>query len=114
MGLINLVFTFAIYWLLLKVILVHYNIALTVSWAMGVVLTYVINFSWVFKPEEKLEFRKRLWKYVTIYIISYGMNILVLDFLVKSMEYDPLFLQFVIIPLIVLINFTGIKYWVMK
>ncbi|MCF8296638.1 MAG: GtrA family protein [Saprospiraceae bacterium] len=113
-GIINLGFTFTIYWFLLKIILAHYNIALTVSWAMGVVLTYVINFTWVFKPEEKIEFRKRFWKYVTVYIVSYGMNILVLDYLVVSMGYDPLYMQFLIIPLIVLINFTGIKYWVMK
>ena len=37
--------------------------ALFVSWAVGMAFSYVLNFTWVFRPEEKLQFKARLAKY---------------------------------------------------
>jgi len=113
-GVINAVFTFIIYFVLLKVFKVHYLLSFSISWACGVLLTYVINFVWVFKPEEKLVFKSRLLKYFIVYFTSYFLNMLLLGSITEFTDWDPLLVQFLIIPLVVTVNFLGIKYWSMK
>jgi putative flippase GtrA len=113
-GIINAVFTFIIYFVLLKAFKVHYLLSFSISWAFGVLLTYVINFVWVFKPEEKLVFKSRLLKYFIVYLTSYLLNMLLLGSITEFTGWDPLLVQFLIIPLVVTVNFLGIKYWSMK
>lgn len=113
-GIANAVLTFVIYWFLLKIIQKEYKISFTISWLTGVFFTYVVNFLWVFKTEQKLEFKKRLWKYFFVYLVSYLTNILSLHYLVSYFHYDPFILQLIIIPIVFLINFSGIKLWALK
>lgn len=113
-GLINTVFTFLLYFILLKIIRLHYLVSLSIAWVLGVQLTYVINFLWVFKPEQKLVFKSRLLKYFAVYITAYLLNILLLKNLTRLTGGDPLWIQFFIIPVLVAVNFTGIKYWCMS
>jgi len=113
-GILNTVFTFLLYFILLKIIHLHYLVSLSVSWVSGVPLTYIINFLWVFKPEQKLVFKSRLLKYFIVYIASYLLNIFLLKSLTELTGGDPLWVQFFIIPVVVVVNFTGIKYWCMN
>lgn len=113
-GGINFVLSMILFFLLLKIFFVKYMIAFTVTWLFGIFLTYVINFLWVFKSEEKLEFKKRLSKYFIVYIISYLLNVGLLKILVHAYGFDPFWLQFFILPLVVLINFLGFKFWALK
>ena len=111
-GFINLVLSLLLFLLLLKVFGIEYLVAFTVTWLFGILLTYVINFIWVFKPEDKIEFRIRLPKFLLVYIASYIVNLLILHLIVENFGYDPFWVQFFILPLVVLINFFGFKYWV--
>jgi len=113
-GIGNLIFTLVLYILFLNVFHLRYEFAFTLSWLLGVLFTYLINFIWVFKPEEKITFKKRLPKYFFVYLLSYLLNMLLLKLLVDNFSFQPLISQLFIIPLIVLINFTGIKYWALK
>lgn len=113
-GLLNAVFGTLVYLFCLKVIMIHYLVAFTVSWLFGVLFTYVINFVFVFKPDEKLEYKKRLPKYFVVYCLSYSLNIILLKVLVTLTHGDPFFLQLFILPLVIAINFTGFKYWALK
>lgn len=113
-GLLNAVFTFFLYFILLKVILLHYLVSFSLSWFLGVLLTYVINFLWVFKPEQKLVFKSRLLKYFIVYIISYLLNMFLLKEFTELTRGDPLLVQLFIMPVIVVVNFSGIKYWCMN
>lgn len=113
-GLANLVFTILVYLIFLKVLLVQYLVAFTVSWISGVLFTYIVNFVWVFKPEKELVFRQRLIKYAIVYLSSYLINFFSLKFLKEKTEMDPLFLQMFLLPLVVLINFSGLKFWSLK
>lgn len=113
-GGLNAAFTFLIYFLLIKVFAVHYLISFSLSWVFGVLFTYIINFLWVFKPEQKLQFKKRLFKYYLVYITSYLINLLLLKIIKESTGYDPLVVQLFILPLVIVINFCGIKYWALK
>ena len=110
----NAVFTFALYILLLKLLHLHYLLSFTISWVSGVLATYIINFKWVFKPEEKLVFKSRLMKYFIVYITSYVLNMFLLGAIKESTGWDPVLVQLLIVPLIVAINFLGIKYWSMR
>ncbi|MFO7524946.1 MAG: GtrA family protein [Ignavibacteriaceae bacterium] len=113
-GIGNLFFTLILYIVFLEVFYLEYKIAFTLSWLAGVFFTYFINFMWVFKPEEKITFRKRLPKYFFVFLSSYLINLLLLNILVEYFSLKPLFAQLFIIPLVVLINFSGTKYWALK
>ena len=113
-GIGNLFFTLILYVVLLEVFYFKYKIAFTLSWLAGVLFTYLINFTWVFKPEEKITFKKRLPKYFLVYLSSYLLNMILLALFVEYFLVDPLFSQIFILPFVVIINFTGIKYWALR
>ena len=113
-GFSNFLLTGGVYYVLLRVLFVWYPIGFLFSWGLGVFYTYSINFIWVFKPEEKIEFKHHLWKYFIIYAASLIVNLLLLTYVVEIFTLDPFWSQFLVIPIVVLINFTGIKYWALK
>ena len=113
-GGINTVFTFALYFLLLKILDVQYLLALSLAWITGVLGTYVVYFLWVFKPEDKLAFRNRLPKYFAVYGGSYLLNLGLMGAICESMGWDPFLIQIGLAPIVVTVNFCGIKYWSLK
>lgn len=113
-GVANLFFTLVLYIVFLYQLEFRYELAFTLSWLAGVLFTYIINFIWVFKPEEKITFKKRLSKYFLVYFASYLLNMFLLTLFVKYLSIDPLVAQIFILPVVVIINFTGIKYWALR
>ena len=113
-GISNAALSTLVYLACLRIVKMHYLGAFTISWLFGVLFTYVINFAFVFKPEEKLEFRKRLPKYFLVYCTSYAINVVLLKLLVSTTQGDPFYLQFLVLPLVIVINFTGFKYWALR
>lgn len=113
-GGVNAILTFIIYFLFLKIFGVYYLISFSIAWISGVVFTYVINFLWVFKPEEKIRFKNRFIKYFIVYLTSYGTNMFLLKLVKEKAGLDPLIAQLFIIPIVVMINFLGIKYWSLR
>jgi putative flippase GtrA len=113
-GISNALFSTLVYLFCLKILVLHYILSFTISWLFGVLFTYIINFMFIFKPDEKLEFRRRLPKYFMVYLTSYLLNIVLLKFLVHWTHFDPFYLQLLILPLVIAINFTGFKYWALK
>jgi len=113
-GAINFVFTLVLYYFLVKVIQVNYLISLVVVSLLGMVLTYIFNYVWVFKPEKNLEFKDRLYKYILAGLISITLNIIILDYIVSRSDFDPFYVQLGLIPLIVVFNFSTAKYWSLR
>ena len=113
-GTLNFLLTVGGFFLLLKILNINYVISFTITWLIGLIFTYVLNFLWVFKTSEKIEFKKKLLKYFIVYVISYSVNIIILKILVSKYGFDPFFIQFAIIPLVIIINFFGFKYWSLK
>lgn len=113
-GGLNFIFGVITYYLFLHVVHLHYLIAFSLSWILGVLLTYIINFVWIFRPDEKLNFRARLFKYFVVYLTSYLVNIWLLKSLTDYLQQDPFYIQFGIIPIVMLINFLGMKFWSLK
>jgi len=113
-GVINAILTFALYFFCYKLLQINYLVSFSISWFIGVLFTYIINFLWVFKPEQKFVFKKRFLKYFSVYITSYSLNIFFLRLLRIETNIDPLILQLFLIPIVFGINFLGFKYWALK
>jgi putative flippase GtrA len=113
-GGLNFVLTFAIFTSALNLLGLGYVVALLLSWLAGNVMTYVLNFVWVFRPEAKLRFRARFAKYLTAGAMSVGLNLVVLTVLVEVGGMDPFWAQVWIMPFIVVFNFASAKFWSLR
>ena len=113
-GGVNFILTFVVFFALFKMLHLNYLIALSASWAIGMLFSYALNFTWVFKPEEQLQFRSHLAKYFFANLVSLLLNLLTLRWLVSWSNYDPFWLQCALIPLIVVFNFSTAKFWSLR
>ena len=113
-GALNFVFTFVLFYLLVKIILWNYLVSLVAVSFLGMILTYWLNHVWVFKPEEKLAFRGRLIKYILAGLLSISLNLVALDYIVERTGFDPIYVQLVLIPFIVFFNFSTAKFWSLR
>ncbi|MDU9004319.1 GtrA family protein [Sedimentitalea todarodis] len=113
-GAINFVFTFLVFTGTLKLLGLPYIAALLISWVLGNILTYVLNFLWVFRPEPTLNFGRRFVKYLTAGTASVAMNVAALTALVELGGYDPFWSQVALIPAIIAVNFSTAKWWSLR
>lgn len=110
-GAANFVLTFIVFTAMLKALSVNYLFSLGAAWVVGMLFSYVLNFSWVFKPEQKIQFKARFLRFFLASAFSIALNMLVLSYIVEHTDFDPFYVQMVLIPLIVVFNFSTAKYW---
>lgn len=113
-GGVNFVFTLVLFYLFVEVARINYLVALAVVSLVGMILTYTLNHVWVFKPEEKLAFRSRLYKYILAGFLSIALNLAALNYIVERTGFDPFYVQLALIPLIVVFNFSTAKFWSLR
>ena|SRR3972149_2142421 len=113
-GAVNFIFTFVLFYLIVKVLRVNYLIAIVAVSLLGMILTYSLNHVWVFKPEQNLAFKGRLLKYIYAGFLSISLNAVALGYIVEHTEFDPIYVQFALIPFIVVFNFSTAKYWSLR
>ena len=113
-GAANFVVTMAVFYGLLQFLGANYLFALVCAWSVGVLFSYVVNFSWVFRPEERIRFNRRFVRYVTAGAISVLLNMVALHFVVISTRYDPFLVQCALIPLVVVFNYATAKFWSLR
>jgi len=113
-GAANFVLTFIVFTFMLKTMEVNYLLSLMAAWVVGMLFSYVLNFAWVFKPEQKIQFRARFFRFFLASVLSIALNMLVLRYIVEHTDFDPFYVQMVLIPLIVIFNFSTAKYWSLK
>lgn len=113
-GALNFGLTLIVFTVMLKTFGANYLISLGTSWVLGMLFSYVLNFSWVFKPENKIRFDSRFLKFLTTGLISITLNMFALNYLVEQSGIDPFYLQILLIPLVVVFNFTATKYWSLR
>lgn len=113
-GAVNFVFTLVLFYLLVKVLRANYLIALVFVSLLGMILTYSLNHVWVFKPEQELAFKGRLLKYILAGFLSILLNVVALAYIVEHTGFDPFYVQFALIPFIVVFNFSTAKYWSLR
>lgn len=113
-GAANFVLTLVIFTTMLKILNFNYLISLATASIIGVFFSYSLNYSWVFKPEEKIQFRSRFLKFLLASVLSLVLNMLVLKYIVERTGFDPFFVQIALIPFIVVFNFSTAKYWSLR
>jgi putative flippase GtrA len=113
-GAVNFVFTLVLFYLLVKVLRANYLFALVVVSLLGMFLTYTLNHVWVFKPEQELAFKGRLLKYIFAGFLSISLNVVALGYIVEHTDFDPFYVQLVLIPFIVAFNFSTAKFWSLR
>lgn len=110
----NFVLTFVLFYSFYRVLELNYSLALFGAWAIGMLFTYALNFTWVFMPEGSLKSASRFSKYLTSQLISIGLNLVTLHLIVQSTGWDAFYVQCALIPLIVVFNFTAAKFWSLR
>mgnify|MGYP000870187137 FL=1 len=113
-GAANFVLTFIVFTAMLKVLSVNYLLSLGAAWVVGMLFSYVLNFAWVFKPEQKLQFKDRFLRFVLASVFSIALNMLALSYIVEHTGFDPFYVQMLLIPLIVIFNYSTAKYWSLR
>lgn len=113
-GAINFVFTFLVFTGALKLLGLPYIAALLIAWVLGNLLTYALNFLWVFRPEPTLNFGRRFAKYMTAGAASVALNVAALSALVELGGFDPFWSQVALIPVIIAVNFSTAKWWSLR
>lgn len=110
-GAANFVLTFIIFTAMLKVLRVNYLLSLVAAWGVGMVFSYALNFSWVFQPEQKIQFKARFLRFFLASLLSIGLNMLILSYIVEGTGFEPFYVQMALIPCIVIVNFSAAKFW---
>lgn len=113
-GAANFVLTFIVFTVMLKVLDVNYLLSLVAAWIVGMVFSYISNFLWVFKPEQKVQFRARFVKFTLASVLSIALNMLALRYIIGRTGFDPFYVQMVLIPFVVIFNFSTAKYWSLR
>lgn len=113
-GALNFFVTFVIFTFLLQIIRVGYIYALSVAWCVGIIFTYIVNFIWVFRPENTLSFNLNFIKYIFAGGISVIINLIFLSVLVEIYNYDPYWTQLGLVPFLLIFNFSITNWWSLK
>jgi putative flippase GtrA len=110
---LNFIFSSLLFYFLLKIFFINYLLSLSITWILGVVFTYLLNLFFIFKDNVKIDFTN-FGRYLIVYLASYIFNIFSLKYITETTFFDPYYIQFFLIPFIILINFFGIKYFALK
>jgi putative flippase GtrA len=113
-GAANFVLTLVVFTVMLKALAANYLLSLWVAWIVGILFSYVMNFSWVFRPEQKIQFRARFLKFFLASLLSVTLNMLALGCIVERTHWDPFYVQMALIPPIVAFNFLTAKFWSLR
>lgn len=100
-GLVNTVATYILYLFLLQFL--HYSYAYTITFVVGVVLSYFLTSIFVFKA--KLSIRKGI-SYPLVYLVQYLVGLLVLHICVKMLGLPAWFSGIVVVLVAVPITFV--------
>jgi putative flippase GtrA len=110
-GAANFVLTFVVFTVMLKSFRVNYLLSLAAAWIVGMLFSYVLNFVWVFQPEQPLRFRAPFVKFFLASALSVALNMLMLKYIVEHTAVDPFYVQMALTVFIVVLNFSTAKFW---
>lgn len=106
-GILNTVVGFAVYFLCVYFLGLHYTLSLVISHIIGVCHSYYWNNKWTFKAG-KVE-AGTIYKFITVYGITFSLNLLLLSVLIFFM--NQIFAQAIALMITTMISFVGHKYW---
>lgn len=113
-GGINFILTFVLFYIFVRLLSINHLIAVAAVSLLGMLFTYCMNYTWVFRPTKTIEYRHRLVRYLVAGCVSIGLNVVALHCIVSAIHSDPFFTQLGLIPLIVIFNFCSAKFWSLR
>lgn len=111
----NVLLTFAVYIALVS-ITTPYALANALAWVLGIVFSYFLNSTFVFSKAhyKKQTNTKQFIIFSTAYFVNFLISSLLLVFLVETNLFDPVRAQYIVIPVIVFLNYSASKLFVFK
>lgn len=110
-GLINTAVGYGTYVLLITAGL-HYVVASVISQVVGVACSYFFNKNWTFSY--KGQNKTVIIKFITVYTVSYFINLLTLMVFVEILHLNKLPAGLASLIFGIVINFAGQRFWVFK
>lgn len=107
-GTLNAVLTMSIY---IGIVLLGapYIIANTLSWVVGILFAYCLNSFIVFGYPHS---NKRLYIFCMSYLLGYTASTIMLIILIELNHFNSINAQFIVVPLIALLNYVVSKYFI--
>lgn len=83
-----------------------YIVAYTISYAIGIIVSYFLNSIFVFK--QKLEI-SRFIKFATVYLVSYFIGLINIMIMVEKMSINEIVATIINVCIMTLLNFVFVK-----
>ena len=99
-----------IFYLLLTATVLEPKIAMTITYALAVLLTFAFNRGWTFKHQRARGYS--LMRYVTAYAFGYMINLSALSVLVDHLHFAHEIVQGCMAVAVAIVLFLLQKYWV--
>jgi len=111
-GLFNTTISYLVFFLLIKYLYVHYIISNLTAYAVGIIVSFIINSTWVFKSAEKKFIA--LPKFVIVNIINIVISTSIIIVFIENYNLNPLVIQPIAIIITLFLGFFLNKKWVFK
>jgi putative flippase GtrA len=109
-GASNTIISLVVYYILLK-ISINYLVASSIGYAVGIINGYLLSSKYVFNKKNQT---KTLVKFVTVYLSSLIINLLLLSFIATHLGVDKFIAQIPVTFFNVMYNFFINKAWTFK
>ncbi len=106
-GLTSTVLNYLIFLIFFAIFSINYLLSAGIGFMAGVVFGFGFNKTLTFSSNEKIN--KSLPKYFLVYLISLIFNITLLKIFVDLLNLNPIFANFILLPILTIINFFGTK-----
>jgi putative flippase GtrA len=112
-GGINTTITLSAFYLLNKIIGVNYAASTVISYSLGIINSYILNKHWTFQDLDKKVFFQLL-RFITINLVSLGINLLIMYILVDKLYLDSMLSQILATGFSTVSNFLGSRILVFR
>lgn len=114
-GIVNVLLTFAVYFALVS-IATPYTLANALAWVLGIAFSYFLNSTFVFRKvhRKKTASIKQFVFFSAAYFVNFLISSFLLVFLVEANLFDPVRAQYIVIPVVVFLNYSASKLFVFR
>ncbi|GIX41674.1 MAG: polysaccharide biosynthesis protein GtrA [Leptospiraceae bacterium] len=107
-GIINTIITLSIIFILSNYYDVHYIISNAIGYIAGFINSFIMNKFWTFKSKGNV-FKESIW-FIIVFLISYGIQLIVLYYLHGILNYNENLSQILSMIVYTVVNFLLNKF----
>ncbi len=112
-GFLSTTLNYGLFFYSYNLIKLNYISASALGYISGLILGYLLNKSWTYQYSGTKQ-SQIIYKYLTVYIGSLLLGLIVLKILVNNYGFDANLANILVIGLSTITNFSGTKFWVFK